>query len=770
MGSYNKIIDILGLLTTDQREETIRKYIEYTLFKNSTITSVEEIITWTDEEFQIALQKQEVADELQFLINSNRVIRNNSYFNLVPSTQEEIQSLIQENTKSFNEQFEIFKREIQNFNKGRIDDITLGKLFKAFEEYIYECFLEYGRSATEIFKDTGTTENNKNNNVFLTQILSKLKNQNHKKLLENYLQDFPNIITAKQLNFLEDLSDRCEYFFSLGLSKELHSELKNISPIDWTFFLDTNILYSILKIRSHKENEAILSLIDIVNSNPNLFSIKLKYLPITHRELKLLKSDLENDVKNVQLNKKQVEAALKSGKLDDFTKCYYESILQFGVNAKHPAAIIDNSILTLKSKQVELYNRESFKDVDINSEDFKDKISAYNQYQQIRNEARQERGFEARPFKNIEKIEHDVTLREAILSLRRTTNSESVNLSECKIYGLTIDKGLIDYDTYSLRKKFRSKAGVPPTFFFPSYLLKRLYRYLPVQSDNYRKSFISAISSPVFLNKGEDSRIAQSALIHFNSLGIDDPEFIINCLTSDIFLSELQNIETDEQKVTEFIESEINKTIAKKDTEIKSKEKQISQIKNKLDKKSEESEAVKSENNSLKEREEVLKLDQDTLYKGITKLQKQLKKINNPNPQGFIKQAIIPFEEAEKDRTIKILEQEIENRNKREEQRKEKLIKNYKIDELRKWQRAPIIWLIILLIITIGLGIVSLYLVNWDVNKLLSNYKALITGFFSLVGLIVNGILLKEITSRNTDFKNIEAYKNSIEVPEHVYL
>ena len=55
----------------------------------------------------------------------------------------------------------------------------------------------------------------------------------------------------------------------------------------WTLILDANFLFSILGIHANPENEACLELVNMVINEP--FNFKLRYLPETLEEVKLIK-------------------------------------------------------------------------------------------------------------------------------------------------------------------------------------------------------------------------------------------------------------------------------------------------------------------------------------------------------------------------------------------------------------------------------------------------------------------------------------------------
>lgn len=780
MKSQQKIVEILALLSTDKREEAIRAYIEYSVKKADIVNSASEIVDNTKNTFGLVLQVDEVNAEIQWLRANGRISCTNGPLQLTEVANIEVAQSITAHEKQKAEQYQIFQREIQNTNKGKIAETELSALFTVFEEYLYDCFLEYGRAATSIFNpNIQDEEKSTKANVFLQKALTKVRKAELRKVLEEYIVGFNKNITVKQAEYLESLASKSESFFALGLPQELHSEFQRIAPLNWTILLDTNVLYSILKLHSNTENEAIRAIVEINNRFKDIFSIKFKYLPLTYKELKLLKSELEGEVLKINLNEKQIAAALASGKLDGYTKSYYENILENGVDTLHPTSIIDKAVTSLKAKGIELYNREIFKEGE-ETEEFKDKISAFNTYQQIRNEARVERGLEYRVPKSMDKIVHDVTLREMVLLLRHDNSYNlPTNASECKTYGLTIDKTLMDFDRYELGKPSNTISGFIPTFFFPSYLLKRMYRYLPLQSDDYRKSFLSSISSPILNLNSRDSNTVQRALAYFRALGIDDTDFMIASLTSDIFLQNVNRFGDDTEKLDEFVESEINKTIKEKNDEIRRNTRKINTVQNKLKASSQHSNQVSEKNESLESHNETLEQHVKALTTSLGKVHTELKKSRKQRQVQPV-QVPIPFAD-EKDLKINQLQVKVEklaavNDTFVQEQQKSLASRQfaYRREAARRWQKAPLkrLWILLGAVSFILIGVtlwmfstndwmttqVSNKILGWFENKIIAWIAG---GIVTILTFIAGGVFIKEYLSRREP-KNYDVYLNQV--------
>lgn len=224
---------------------------------------------------------------------------------------------------------------------------------------------------------------------------------------------------------------------------------------------------------------------------------------------------------------------------------------------------------------IDIY-QSKFKHIKDNQEHLNNQISKFRDYERLKNEVRLERGQEIKPEKDDSLLEHDIFLREAILSLR---NFRATNLNEIRYFGLSLDKALIGFDKREVLSGITPLKA--PTFFLPSYLLGKIIKFLPLVTDDYRRAFVAAISSAAFEESSKKtSLIAQKSVRKFHNMGINDEKLILSCISQNIFLEEFDKKDEKGESV-EFIESEIGKRISNLQS-------QIDELSNKLGKKDKE--------------------------------------------------------------------------------------------------------------------------------------------------------------------------------------
>ncbi|RYU80274.1 hypothetical protein [Hymenobacter persicinus] len=782
-----RIIHILHLINTDQRSTTIQNYIEYLLYINEQGSTTSELIDYTEIQFGISITEDELSTELNNLKQDGKIKSSKGKHSLNTVSREDVETRIKQSSSEEDFLKDNFIKNLSLFSEDYIiNEQEIAILFTSYKNYIFECFYNYGKNAIRLFNYENPESANRKTKVNSSQILYNIKsklpsNNKIKDIFTLYIQNIPNISTTRELDYYRTIAERAEAFFALGLSKELAEELHSIQPIKWKIFVDTNFLYSALKVHSDPENPAVDSLLEIIETNKDLFDITLTYLPDTHKEFRKVKNDLLRTVRSQILTNNQIRAALNSNRIDDFTRAYYENQLKYGNDTQHPSNIIEQSINILRSKNIELYNSK-IQQIDRNASDYLDSISAYHTYQNIRNQAKRDKGQEAKE-KFIDNIEHDVYLREVILYFRyKEYDGVYTHLQECNVFGLTLDKSLIGFDNF-LAYKNKSKELYIPTFFNPSYLLNKLIKLLPVQSDDYKKSFLSAVTTPsISTDNTEKSLLTQSVISKFIALGINDLKFMAKCLTSDIFLSNIRKLGDDDEKLTTFIESEASRHLSARDKLINQKTKELKIVVQNLEEKEGDLSITKQENDKLVEKYENLTTHIKDLKHGNTVFQKKIKEIQEikESHKNEVDQQIpIAFSKPEDIIEKEILKQkilELEQKNIEDKKIEANVYKNNKIHEWQKNAKQKYYLVLLAFAFTTTLATITIFWkFNWSFNLISLWYTSnkdsltwlLVAIFSAIIWSIAAGyiVILYNRYCDTEDHEKIKSYKDHIELP-----
>lgn len=563
-----KIARILELSSTETRDNALSSFIENVIFFfDNTPLSANDILEFVNGLFGVKPIESEVQSIINNLLSKGDILIAGNTYKLSDEKFLQIKKSALKAEESSTKRQRRFGLLIREF--GEISDDEAGELWNVFNEYLYDSFYQYGEYALTNFVQNNNDSTGKLvNGSSYSLAIQKFTSPNLKSIFQRLVMVFVEKLNSEDISYLESLANKTLSFYSLGLPKDLHEEILD-SQMSWTILVDTNFLYSILDLHKNTETQACFELLKLVKEL-NL-NVKFKYLPATINELKRKKPEFDEIIPRVAFTHQQIRALLNSNRLDSFSEIYYENLLN-NPNTLHPSQIVDTSekVIT-KAYGIELYNSK-FEQI---SEDMLNHmIAEYERYIQIKNEARREKGIYDDIIKHPKQIWHDVFLREAIEYLQMKENGTQIQtFSEIKYLSVTLDKLLIDFDKYEIKKQNK----VIPNFFKPSFLLQRIQKFAPIVTDNYKKAFITAISSFNFYDQNvKRSKDVQKFVSYYRSKGLNDEKTLLNLITDDLFLDNFFGQDTNDD---EFFESEISKKIGEIHKQNEEKEKEIQRLK-----------------------------------------------------------------------------------------------------------------------------------------------------------------------------------------------
>lgn len=565
-------------------------------------------------------------------------------------------------------------------------------LWDTFLEYLYNSFYEYGEDAIKTLHPhlKNGDGNNYYESVFLS-IIKKIDDQELKDLFKQIIERFPDFALTEDLNFLNDLAQKAISFSSLGFQADMAQDTVNHEIVDWTLYLDTNVLYSLLDLHSHQENDACKALIQLVRDNKEHIKVKLRYSDITYKELGQKKAEF--DLLDDKLTDSSINAMLRSENLDGFSRKFYERLLENREGTIHPSEAIGLSQTTLKYKTIEIMRNS--KRIEHLGEDYINvKVQEFYEYINRKNETRKE-FFDTKniPFHPIEKSEkqaqHDITLRELLLDSRqKVLKNEEVSLNSVKYFGVTLDDLLIQFD--KSRIKDNNDVNSFPVFFKPSFLLNKLVRVLPIQTKDYKKAFIKAVTSKGFHKDSSKSRDVLKIVNYLKSQGIDDERVVYNIISQDIFLEKYHRESQNENfNQGEFFESELNR-------EFKLFQEQLEKIRKELVSTSKTAEERAEENKKLETKKSILESDVQQYEKALKKVNKRVESLEK-TVDASSSQSRINFEEGEANAKAAKEKETTEALKKKFRDEIKDQIEKEKEADVSKWQRETfwhLLWVI----------------------------------------------------------------------------
>lgn len=748
-----KILSTLSLAASETREDTLSSIIVSTLFDFDFLDR-EELSEWIKATFGFIPYKDELNELLDNLQKTDQIIIENKKFALSKEKRDSLTKqirVLQDSEKKRLQNFESFiKYELSE--SISVKDVKL--LWITFLDYIYDNFFEYGEEAIKRLNPHINLHDSYHvDEDFVQKGCESLKSQNLSRLFKVIIEKFPDFASKEDLDFLEELAQKSLSFASLGINPELSKISIEFASVDWVLYLDTNVLYSILGLHSHPENEACKALIRLINDNKNHLKIKLRYSELTRKELLAKREDF-NDLQE-QLTDSGISALLKSNKLDDFSRHYYENLLNNRENTLHPSKIIDIASNILVKESIDIArNKKRIENLGVDYLDTR--IQDYRRYIDFKNDVKKEFSDKNKityhpTLKSDKQIEHDIILRELIIDQRSQlmVRGEPPSFNSIKYYGITLDKHLRNYDTQQLSDSEDEKSF--PVFFRPSFLLNQLIKVLPLKTADYKKAFIKAITSKGYNRDVKQTHNVVNLVNFLREYGIDDENIVLNLINKELFLDKFtKNINDPTFNSCEFVEAEINK-------EIKQKEKELEETKEKLHEYANKTELTAKYNEELKNRNSELE-ETKRLYKNaLDKIQDRIKKLEESKVSKSI-QTEINFEALEARKKL--------------DETKEKLkpkidlqIKDHIDRQLKKWKRR--IWWNLFWVFPFTVFVVTFVLfpnIYIETQFDLTSLRILLSVF----ALLFDSIFIYLIKMRYWDEKNIETKRNQIPIPENI--
>lgn len=743
-----KILSALSLASSDTREETLRTIIINTLFEKNEILK-DNFESEIKDSFGFEPYSSELSEILIAMVESN--ILKNVDGKISLSEEERLRVTLLDSEIKDNE-----KIRFQNFKNFIVDELEINieiskikLLYSVFVEYLYHCFYEFGEEALNYFSPK-PREIDLTNDDYLHQSFQKLGDKTLCSTLKTVIDKYPENISKADLEFLNELALKTQSFASLGYRPDQSQDVIDLNLIDWVLYLDTNVLYSILNLHSHPENEACRALIQLILDNNSQIKIVLRYSELSLKELLNKKDDFKHLDKSI--TDSAIRGLLSSDKLDEFSRQFYSNLLQNRNSTIHPSKVIDLSTATLKAKKIEV-SRNSKRLENIGFEYVNIRIQDYLRYVSQKNDSRGEfkkrKGILLRNiFRSDKQATHDISLREIIISQRseNSKNQQHLTFNNIKYYAVTLDNLLIQYDQQE--RVGHSDIRSFPVFFKPSFLLSKLIKILPIKTNDYKKAYFKALTARGFNKDTKRSEDIINIVNYLKLQGIDNEEIINNLISEDLFLEKYKEESKSNPSFDSgiFIEDALNEQFAIKQLELSKAKEELSKIKT-------DALNITSENSILlKQINEKVAVTQ--IYdNAIKELSKKVTKLENTRVISS-PQLDISFE-TEKDEKIKNLQKQLDGEKAKMKEKEvsieiEKRIKTWQTNSLKS------------LFFTVPLLILSIVLVNIYKSELDSS-KWYLSIMIPVAAGLINIFVFGLIFIRFFNDSNKEAKRKSIE-------
>jgi hypothetical protein len=754
-----KVLTTLSLASTDAREDTLASVIISTLNDLERVERTN-LNFYIEENFGFQPYKEEVDLLLKKLEKESKIIFIKGELSITDEQKQEIKAaeiILRDKDKA---RFNNFKNFIIDQGFNDLENTEIKQLWNTFIEYLYNNFYDYGEDALKrLHPNLSYNKDFDKEEDYLKIAFQSLKIKKLNKPFKLSVEKFADYASQDDIEFLNDLAQKTLSFTSLGIDPKLSETALDISLVDWVLYLDTNVLYSILNLHFHPENDATKALIALINENKQHLSVVLRYSELTKKELRA-KTD-EFNLLDEKLTDSSIKAAISSEKLDGFSKQYYQNLLTDRDSTLHPSKIVEISSSILLNSEIDVA-RNSKRVEHLGEEYLNEKIQEYRRYIDQKNDHKEDflksKGINFHPiFKSDKQITHDITLRELIIdqrfALKKKKELKELDFNSIKFFGLTLDSLLINYDSYQMRR-FEDERSFP-IFFKPSYLLNRLVRILPIQTKDYKKAFIKAVTSKGFNKDAKKSRDILKIINYLKLQGIDDEKVIYNLISKDLFIEKYSKIDSQNNKeIEEFFESELNK-------QLKKRQKELESTKEKLEQKDHEALEATEKSKNLETKKTVLQSDLEIYKKALKKLSSDVRRLEK-DVDASPSQVTMNFEAEESKKKLEDSTQLLTVAQKALLLEYSIQAKTFKDSELRKWQNKTwwnLLWVIPLTILALSVVLFPDWYFDPESD---STTIKVILGFFLI---LIDGIFINLIKLRFWDENNKSKKKENIELP-----
>jgi hypothetical protein len=766
MSDHIKLFNTLSLSSSDTREETLKSIILNALYENEKSITRDQLIESIDILFDLEPYQPELIFVLENLIKQNIISEQSNKVFLTPEVRLKLKEQYQEYSGLENDRYNNFKEFLKK-TYPELTDKQCRFVWDSYLEYLLNCFYHYGEDALLVLNpNLGKEQNEKEiNHDFLRAIYTKLNDETLVNVLKYVIDNYADNLSADDLDYLDSLAQKTLAFTSLGYDPKSLTILEDINLIDWTVYLDTNVLFSLLGLHIHPENEACKNLIQLIKENHHHLKIAFRVSELTLKELVGKKSDFDD--LDLNLTAPAIRALLKSRRIDEFSRQFYESLLNHREETLDPRDIIDLAPITLEKGYSVKISRNRKQLEALGDSFIETRIQDYLRYVQDKNEFRQSfagsHNISLRElFKSDNQARHDIMLREFIIDSRHTKMKEKPRaFTDLKYFAISLDDVLIAYDKNEA--KIKEPEFPYPVFFKPSFLLNKLIRLLPIKiTSSYKKAFFKALSSRGFNKDIKRSRDIQKVVNYLKIHGIDNETVILNLISEDLFLEKFHEKQSNKEELDKFFEQELNKQLETFQVRLEETNNRISTLESSYKSKEGLVDNLKGE---LSEKESNAKL----LNQAIEQLSKKIEILEkkDKSDSGQLK---IGFDNSNLQDKVSDLEKKLQQEYKKKRE-------DYLRVQIKKW-RGKTWWILGTSIAVLFVALIIFTGLNgWNfsiaISKIISapenqNYIIIFKILGAICLLVFEYFIIVNLYSKYCDIQNINAFKDNIKYPDEL--
>jgi hypothetical protein len=497
--------------------KAIQKFILSAIWLEGKELSIQEILNTLKKLISKVIDSDSVALQVDLLSKSGILIPIGDKFKI---SERNIGEFNDQLKKMENTEGKVKERFI-SILKSCCAELEPEETWKQFDSFLLSVIKEMGAKVYEALTETAYSQLTKNRfSNFLSTFSPEIQIKLNAAIIA-FLDPKEINVRSYILGFLST------YFFveASGLNQGDLDAIDKIagSKIDINVFLDTNFLFSILALHENPSNEAALSLSQLIESLNKRANAKLYVLPPTVDETKRVLIAVMQNARNLRITPNVAQAVLDANlHISGLIKKYIEE----SHKTRRPLSVrdyfqpyIDNLIVILKTKKVELFNQNL--DSYATKQAVVDDLLAQLEYE------KKKWGIKAKDY---EKLEHDMILWHFTRDKRGAHIDDPWN---AKYWIATVDFRFLGFDAFKNRA-----SGNIPICIHPITLIQLLQFWIP-RTTQLEETMISILRLP-FLNQEFNPEAEKTTirileiLNRFENVGELAPETITKILLNDL--------------------------------------------------------------------------------------------------------------------------------------------------------------------------------------------------------------------------------------------
>ena len=511
--------------------------------------NLERIGAGIEEHFGIRLPALEIQAAIETLVNEGKVLSQDDTYAPSPHAQSEYRNRIA-NAKMLEEQVKDEWLNDISEHALAMNCASRDRLWACLTDYMASAFYQHGASTIQLLDPSVPTSTTDNNSLraYATRARSRHCHDMPEDQVVAAIERFFTSQSTSKTQYIVQLLDGTFTYFALVSDDVVAKYLSDPLP-PAKLFIDTNIIFGILRLANHRQNIISTELIECINRHR--FPFKLYYTTDTIEEFQRVLHYSATQLQRREWSSSVSALALKSAHISGIERRFHELNAARPISASHFLAPFRQVTTLLTDMGLLCFDHSQL----IDDLEVIENSKLYCDY------LVQHRG----EGKRNEVIQHDVLLMHIVKSERKA----GANGLGVGAFLLTLDYQLSSFERFT-----RGQNDQVPITVFPNQLLQLLRPFMTT-TEEVNKRFVEAFALPELRVANEGYAETTSKVLRLmNSYTELRDEIAIRILTDEMTLRQFVHLDEDSEEIRQTLDEEIakdNVSLAERNAELADK-------------------------------------------------------------------------------------------------------------------------------------------------------------------------------------------------------